>query len=148
MDFFILLPLFLFQISDDTGEQFTFDEVRMMSIRAAQNLQRRGYTTKQVVGIMARNVPHLAPIVCTCVFLGCPINPMGMEKFDKSNTQRIFRLTEPCLIFCEVDAYDFIVECLTELEMDVKIFTFNGSKGGSEPVENLFKATGIEEDFV
>lgn len=39
----------------------SFDEIRIKSIRAAQNLQKRGYKRSQVVGIIAKNSHHLAP---------------------------------------------------------------------------------------
>lgn len=62
---------------------------------------------------------------------------------------RMLKIAEPRLIFCEMDKIDLLLECLKELQMEVKIFTFNGTKGDLESVENLFKETGIdEEDFL
>lgn len=43
--------------------------------------------------------------------------------------------------------YDLVNECLIEIGKRVQIFTFEGIKGDSEPVENLFTETGVEEDF-
>lgn len=135
----------LFQISDDTGERFTFDEIRMRTIRAAQNLQRRGID-KRMIGIMAGNVADLAPIVFASLCLGCPINPIHMT--SKQDIIRVLKLTEASLIFCEVKVYDLLIECLNEAAINAKIFTFNGTTGDSEAVEHLFDETGSEEDFV
>lgn len=117
-----------------------------MTIRAAQNLEARGYGAKQVVGIVARDVPHLIPIVFASLCLGHPMNIMNMT--FKADMLRMLSISEPRLIFCEIEKMDLLVECLNELKMTPQIFTFNGTKGGSEPVECLFAPTGNEEDYV
>lgn len=120
----------------------------MNTIRAAQNLQRLGYCeSKQVITIMCGNVADLAPIVFAALCLGCPINPLDMQ-MEKPSVLHMLRLTQPHLVFCEIDAYDLIVEVLTELKMDTKIFTFNRSKADSLPVDILLAETRIEESFV
>lgn len=137
-----------FQISDDTGDQFTFEELHLNTIRAAQNLQRQGYyESKQVIAIMSGNVAHLSPIVFASLCLGCPINLLD-TKMEKSTVVNMLQLTQPGLVFCEIKVYDLIVEVLTELKMDAKVFTFNGIKGNSIPVDVLFVKTGVEENFM
>lgn len=51
----------IFKISDNNGIRMTFDEIRIKSIRFAQNLQARGYKSQQVFGIVAKNSHHVAP---------------------------------------------------------------------------------------
>lgn len=136
-----------FQINDDTGEQFTFDEIRMKTIRAAQNLRKRGYDSKHVVAIIAGNVANLAPAVYASLCLGWPIVAM-YTAMEKQSILRMFELSEPKIIFCEVKVYDLVVECLGEVGKKAKIFTFSGTKGESEAVESLFEETGTEEHFV
>lgn len=134
------------QINDDTGEQFTFEELRLMTIRAAQNLQKRGYGVKQVVGIISENYAHFAPIVFAALSLGNPVNPV--HGAGKSHILSTLQLIEPKLIFCGVEKYDLIVECLAELGLNAKIFTLNGKIGDAETVESLFSQTGTEAEFV
>lgn len=137
-----------FQISDDSGDRFTFEELYLNTIRAAQNLQRKGHCeSKQVITIMSGNVAHLAPIVFAALCLGCPINPLDIQ-MEKSTVLNMIQLTRPHLVFCEIKAYDLIAEVLAELKMDTKVFTFNGSKGKSIPVETLFTKTGTEDSFM
>lgn len=145
-----LLNLFAyrFQINADTGEQFTFKQMRLKTIRVAQNLQRRGFNSKCTVATVAGNVPHLAPIVYASLCLGCPVAPM-YTAMEKQSVLRMIELTEPRIIFCEVKVYDLMVECLAEVGIsNVKIFTFDGVKGHSEAVDDLFNPTGNERDFV
>lgn len=135
------------QISDDSGVQLTFNEIRLKTIHAAQNLQKRGYNTKQIFGLVAKNSHHLAPIVFASMCLGCPLNAMDAA-FNKTELIEMLKTTEPNLIFCDTDTYELTIECLSELKNSAKVFTFGGSIAGSEPVENLFVATGNESEFM
>lgn len=135
------LKLLRFQISDDTGEKHTFDEIRMMTIRAAQNLQRHGFKKGDMLAIMARDVPSLAPIAFGAICLGLPI--MNMPEA----TKRIFENRAPKLLLCLAEDYEEMADMLTNLNVKPKIFTFDGVAGDSEAAEKLLDETGIEEDF-
>lgn len=116
-----------------------------MSIRAAQNLQKRGYNLKDVTAIVAGDVAHLAPIVFASIFLGHPICVTNSSW--KPDNIRMFEMTKPNLIFCEVEDYDMVVECLNDLGLKAKIFSFYKTIGDAEHVENLFAKTGNEDEF-
>ncbi|XP_031634571.1 4-coumarate--CoA ligase-like 7 [Contarinia nasturtii] len=135
------------QISDDNGTRLSFDEIRMKTVRAAQNLQKREYKSKQVFGLVAKNSQHLAPIIFASMCLGCPINTLGIS-FKKTEIIHMLKITKPVLMFCDIEMYDLLKECLLELGNKAKILTFGGSKGDSEPVENLFLKTKYENDFI
>lgn len=117
-----------------------------MTIRIAQNLQKRGFAApKRVFGIISGNVAHVVPVAFAAICLGCPLSSMhSIWKFD---TIRVLRMTEPALIFCEAKLYNLVCECLAAVGSRAKIFTFNGYCDGSEPVENLLKTTGDEDNF-
>lgn len=57
---------------------------------------------------------------------------------------------KPVLMFCDIQCYDLLKDCLEELDNGSrrKIFTFGGSKDSSEPVENLLSETHEETQFV
>ncbi|XP_055299806.1 probable 4-coumarate--CoA ligase 1 isoform X2 [Sitodiplosis mosellana] len=135
------------QISDDSGVCLTFNEIRMKTIRAAQNLQTRGLKPKQVIGLMVDNVPNLSPIVFAAYSTGCPLNALTTS-VEKPDVIRMLGITEPSVMICDIKVYDLIKECLTELKNDATIFTFNGTKDSSIAVEHLFEPTGNEENFV
>lgn len=134
------------QISDDNGMQLTFDDIRLQTIRAAQNLQNRGYKPKQVFGIIAKNSHHVAPIAFASISIGCLLSTLDTS-FGKTELIHILNTTKPVLMFCDVASYDVLKECLLELENGAKIITFGGSKGESESVENLFTETHNEDNF-
>lgn len=135
------------QISDDTGIQLNYDEIRLKSIRAAQNLQQRGYRSKKVFGILAKNSHHLAPIVFASVYLGCPVNTLD-PSFGKAELLHMLKTTKPTIMFCDIEFGDLVRECLIELDNNAKIFTFGGTNTHAEQVENLFVETHNEDIFV
>lgn len=119
----------------------------MKTVRAAQNLRSRGYNQTQVFGIMARNSHHLAPIFFASIANGCPSVALDAS-FGKAEIIHILSITKPVLMFCDVDCYEILNECLIELGNTAGVFTFGGQKGQSEPVEHLFGETGQENEFL
>lgn len=125
----------------------SFDEIHVKTLRAAQNLQARGYDAKQVFGLLARNSQYVAPIVFASISIGCPINTMD-PAFGKVELIHMLKTTNPVLMCCDIECFDLLQECLEELGSDAKIFTFGGNKSDSRAVENLFLETGNEAKFV
>ena len=125
------------KVSADSGIKFSYDEIRIKMVRAAQNLQKRGYNSKEVFTILAKNSHHLAPIVFASLAIGSAVNTLDPQ-FSKTELLHMLKTTKPALVFCDVESYDLVKECWTDLGNDSKIFTFGGSKDDSEPVEHLF----------
>lgn len=135
------------QISDNNGVKMTFDEIKLKTIRAAQNLQALGYNRKQVFALVARNSHHVAPITFASIGIGCPVNTID-SYFGKTELIHMLNISKPVLVFCDMDCYELVNEVLAELGNDARIFTFGGKVGRSEPVESLFRETFKEDQFV
>lgn len=125
----------------------TFDEIRIKTIRVAQNLKTRGYGRKQVFGFLAKNSHHLAPVVFGSLCLGCAVSTFD-PSFGKIELLHMLNVTKPALMFCDVDASKMVKECLDETGNDALIFTFGGSSDCSECVENLLLETNNEKNYV
>lgn len=125
----------------------TYDEIRMKTIRAAQNLQTLGYESGKVIGIIAKNSDNVAPIFFASIALGCPVNCLD-PSFEKVEFMSSLQRTKPELVFCDVECYDRVHECLMELGVTAKFFTFNGTVDQSEPVERVFAETHKENQFM
>lgn len=138
---------YLSKISDDSGVRLTFNDIRERTIRAASNLQARGYKAKQVFTLMAKNSEHLAPIVLASFCIGCPINVMDTT-FGKNEIKHMLNITKPNLVLCDADIHDKLRESLQDLGNEAKIITFNGKVGSSEQVEDLLVTTGTESTFM
>lgn len=107
----------------------------------------RGYNSKQVFGVLAKNSHHLAPVVFASLAIGCAVNTLDPQ-FKKNELLHMLKTTKPKLMFCDIEAYELVIECLRELGNDAKVFTIGGRKSGSDSIECLFAETGNEMDFV
>ncbi|KAG4071280.1 hypothetical protein HA402_003984 [Bradysia odoriphaga] len=135
------------QINASTGTSLSFDDIRIRTIRVAKNLQARNLATKQIFGIVAMNHDHLAPIVFASFSLGCTVYPIDIL-YTKFEFGQKFKKIKPKVIFCDISAYDVVLESLAELNHQAKFFTFGGQKGASEDVEHLFAEVDDETDIM
>lgn len=125
----------------------TFDEIRLKTIRAAQNLQELGYGSKQVFAFMVKNSHDVASTIFGALCVGGSVNTLD-PSFGKTELLHMFGTTKPSLVFCDLESFELVKESLAELENDATIYTFGGNVDGSETVENLFAETGTEESFM
>lgn len=121
--------------------------MKSRTIRAAQNLQALGYKPKDVFTIIARNSHHVAPITYASIAIGCPVNILD-PSFTRCEVIHMIQIAKPVLIFCDVTSFELVNDCLMELGNGAKIFTIGGSVGRSESIENLFKETFKENEFM
>lgn len=121
--------------------------IRLKTVRAAQNIQQLGYKPKDIFAIMATDNHHLAPIVFASLCLNCTmslINPISNEL----ELQHNLSIALPKLMFCDANVYSLVVKCFKDVNHDVQIFTFGGKVGNSKPVEDLFAETLNEKRFL
>lgn len=121
--------------------------MRIKCIRVAQNLQARGFRPKQILTLISKNYHNVAPVIFASLSIACPLNPID-PSFGRIEFMHMLSETKPAAIFCEVTSYDIVNEALLQIKHDAHIFTFNGSAGRSEPIENLFQETHIEHRFL
>lgn len=61
------------------------EEIRLMAIRVAQNLQLNGFTKSDVASLYARNFDELASVVFGCLTIGIAVNPIN-PLYNKGKT--------------------------------------------------------------
>lgn len=125
----------------------SFEEIRFKSIRAAQNLQLRGFKEKQIVGFMSREPINFSSILFASFYIGCTITSFDVA-CEKNELIHRLKIVQPSIMFCEVNVYNLLKECLDEEGVNAKIFTFDGEIADSEHVENLFLQNKDENHFV
>lgn len=125
----------------------TFDEIRLKTIRAAQNLQNRGYKPKQTFVLLSRNEHNAAPIVFASIAIGCPLNCLDAS-FSKTDVIHMLKTTTPAVVFCQQSCYELLANCLEEISHPAKVFVFGEHQGACEAVENLFQETQREHEFM
>lgn len=125
----------------------TFNEIRLRSIQAAQNLLKRGFEPRQKLCFMSINSDHLVPLILASIGLLCPIVPL-CPILSKGEIVRILTITKPSILFCDTELHEMLKEALNELEFDIKIFILDGQVDGVESVASLFEETGEEDSFM
>lgn len=125
----------------------TFDDLRLETIRAAQNLEKRGYQSRQMFGFLAGDSAYLASIIMAFICSACPIAPVH-PMLTKEELKRILAKIKPIVIFCDAESYGQLDEVLEGLKPNVKVFTFGETILGLESVDNLFIETSDENNFL
>lgn len=125
----------------------TYNEVWLKTIRAAQNLLKRGFEPREVFGFMADHSDNLLPILLASLCLACPIVPLS-PTLSKDEIVRVLAKTEPIVIFSDANSYEQMKEALKELKFKVKVFLFGEHIDGVESVDSLLTETGEENSFV
>lgn len=118
-----------------------------MATRAAQNLQKRGFKSREMFCFMVTNTDYVLPIYLASIGLSCPAVPLH-SMLDTQEVVPILLRTKPSVIFCDASSYIQMKEALKQSKLDAKVFIFGAHVDGVESVHNLFVETGCECDFV
>lgn len=121
--------------------------MRLNVIRIAQNLQLKGFNSRQVFGFMVNNTDHVAPLIFAAFCLACPIAPVH-SLLSKEEIVQTFMKTKPSVVFCDAVAYHRMNEALKDLKVNVKVFILGEAIDDVETIESLLIETGTESDFV
>ncbi|XP_062549577.1 probable 4-coumarate--CoA ligase 1 [Armigeres subalbatus] len=140
------------QISADSGVELTGGELRLRSIRIAQNLMKMGHGRKMphsedIFTMVVRNGEHTAPVLFACFALGIPVNTLD-PSFERDDLSHMFKTVRPSVIFCENDILDEVVAASKSAEITPRIILMGNSVDGHYQVDRLMVATGQEQLFV
>lgn len=139
-------PTRVAQIFHETNYELTCDDLRISSVRVAQNLTKLGVGSGDVVGVICRNSNEVTFLVTGCILIGAPFNPLDVT-FNKDDIKHLFGQTLPKLVVCDLDIEKVAQEALRELKNDCKIIVID-VEGESSTFTDLLKPTGTEEEFI
>lgn len=140
-------PKLVGQISDDSGIQLTNEIIEKRIIRIAINLQRMGYSQKDMFGIVCKNSENLASVVFGCSVIGAPINTLD-PTFGKCDISHMFNKTKPKLVFCDFDNISAVQEALTEINLNPEIITLIQRVDGYKFIEDFISEIEGDNEFV
>lgn len=140
-------PERVIQINHEERTELLCKDLRLSSIRVAQNLQKLGIKPDDIVGFICKNSHNVNALVYGCVLIGAVINPLHVS-FTKDGIKQIFGQTKPKIVFCDSKVYRVTQEALNELENDAKVFTLLKKKNGVPFVDEILASTGNESEFV
>lgn len=139
-------PERVIQINHEDGTSQTCQEVKLASIRVAQNLQRLGIQSDDVIGFVCRNSSTVLALIYGCALIGAPINPLHVS-FTKDKIRHMFRQTKPVLVFCDHDLFDTTKQALLEMKSSAMIFTLLKKLPVVPFVNELLIPTGSEYHY-
>ncbi|XP_022228004.2 luciferin 4-monooxygenase [Drosophila obscura] len=124
------------QHCDPTGVELTGAQLAQQSARIAQAFKRLGLYRGDVIGISANNTTNLTSVVIAALLRGIPINPLHPE-FTEETVKYLYDITEPKLIFCDVENYPTIRAVNQRLATPATIYLLNGRLEGVRDVSEL-----------
>lgn len=133
----------ILQINHEEGKELTCEEIKITSIRVAQNLKRLGVQPDDVVGFICRSSSTVISLIYGCVLIGAPVNPLHVS-FDKEKIQQMFKQTKPVLVFCDHDLFELTRDSLREMKSNAMIFTLLKKIPVVPHVNELLLPTGSE----
>lgn len=74
--------IILIKISDNNGIQLTNREIRLKSIRTAENLLKLGFRKGDIFAFVAQNNHNLAPIVFGSIIIGAAVGTLDASFKD------------------------------------------------------------------
>jgi len=136
----------ILQINHEENTSHTCEEIKISSIRVAQNLQRLGIETDNVIGFVCRNSSTVISLVFGCVLIGTPVNPLHIN-FSKNKIQEIFEQTKPVLVFCDYDFFEITRNALKEINNNAIIYTLLKKLPVVPFINELLIPTGSEYHY-
>lgn len=128
--------------------ELTCNELRISSIRIAQNLITLGIKPDDVVGVICKNSSQVTYLVNACALIGSPVNPLDLS-FYANDIKNLFGQTLPKIIVCDIEIVDRVEEALRGLKSDAKVFVTGPEKvKGTSSFKELLEPTGVEESFI
>ncbi|XP_058443734.1 uncharacterized protein LOC131425681 [Malaya genurostris] len=139
-------PWKIAQISADSGVRVTYHEMRLRSVRVAQNLASIGYETGDVMTIISRNNQNLAPVVFGCFMLGLSINSLD-PKFHRDDFAHMFATVKPKVVTCEGDLIEEVKAACEMANIEPNLIVFGPRVNGYTRVDDLLVETGLERQY-
>lgn len=140
-------PNRVIQICHENSRSVTCEELRISSVRIAQNLLNLGVQPDDVVGVISKTSNEITFVLNACVFIGAVINPLDIS-FSKEEIKHLFRQTLPKAVICDVEIFEKTQMALKELGIEAKmIVTSDVYVEGALKLSDLLKPTGTEDEF-
>jgi 4-coumarate--CoA ligase len=130
-------PSQITQISADSGVEVTCREMWIRTVRIAIKLDEMGFKKGDIVGVIALNSEHLAPLVFACFTLGIGMNFMA-PNFNLDDIIHMWKTTTPKLVVCDFNFVGMVEKALENLKLSSPIMT----------LLEKFEGHGFIEDFL
>lgn len=141
-------PKRIFQICADDGTKLTAEELKISSIRVAQNLMKSDVRPNDVVCLITHQSHMTTILISGVIFCGALINPLDSQ-FDEKDIRVVCENLKPKIIICDPEAIPKIQKSLNEVKFVYSIYSTASASEESNFLKtvDLLKPTGNEESF-
>ncbi|EDW96058.1 luciferin 4-monooxygenase [Drosophila yakuba] len=136
-------PQLTAQISATEGTVLTRRELLANVMRVSSYMRSEGLLQSDIVGIIGRNTTHMLAVAYACFFNGIAFHSLNIS-YDRDTIEKIFKVTRPCIIFCDGDEFEKVRSATAQL--DVKIVTMRNHPLDSIKIDEVL-TTPIERNF-
>lgn len=134
------------QIEELGGSILTCRDLRINSVRIAQNLSKIGIIEDDVVSLFIKQSNFATCFINACVFIGAIINPLDAE-LDEGDIQHLISQTKPKIIICENDDIPKIDSILKKMDIKIPIYATSDKDTNFHSIQDFLKATNKEDEF-
>lgn len=139
-------PDLVLQISDSDDHKVTANELRLSSIRIAQNLMKIDIKSDHVVGMITHQSNFATFLITGCTFLGAIINPLDAY-LSEADIRHVLMQTKPKIIICDYETIPKLESALQNV--DYKFVIYSTYDHTDYPSAQQFLApTNEEENFL
>lgn len=140
-------PKRVLQICADDATQLTCEELKLLSIRVAQNLMRSGVKPNDVI-CMITHQSHMTTILITgVIFSGALVNPLDAQ-FDEKDIRAVCEKTKPRIIICDPEVIQKVQNSLSGVDFVYRIYSTSNEESKYLRAVDLLNPTNKEEKFV
>ncbi|XP_065091266.1 probable 4-coumarate--CoA ligase 1 [Ochlerotatus camptorhynchus] len=140
-------PTMVAQVCVESGVKLSCEEIRLRSIRAAQNLTKLGCKQGDMVGFAVRNRENVAPLVYGCFLIGAPVNCVDPD-FTAADMAHMFRISKPVLVVADEDNVETVKAGCQDAGISPKFVVMDRASGEDDLSGwDVVKETGMEHYY-
>lgn len=141
-------PKRVLQVCVDDGTELTSEELKLSSIRVAQNLIKSGVKPNDVITMITHQSHMTTSLINGVIFSGALINPLDAQ-FDEKDIRAVCENTKPRIIICDPEAIPKVQKSLNGVNFIYRIYTTSSDESAKYlRAVDLLKPTNEEEKFV
>ncbi|XP_058834539.1 probable 4-coumarate--CoA ligase 1 [Topomyia yanbarensis] len=141
-------PSKVLQLDTDTSRQLIAQEMRLRSIRVAQNLTGLGFGKGDMAALVCSNSENLTSIALGLMIAGVPFITLPVG-FNATDLGHLMGLVQPKLVICDETIHKTVLEGAGQtLKIKPVIFVIESERESVRKVDELLGDTGSEAEFV
>uniref|UniRef100_A0A8D8MXI4 4-coumarate--CoA ligase-like 3 n=1 Tax=Culex pipiens TaxID=7175 RepID=A0A8D8MXI4_CULPI len=140
-------PTKVSQICDSDGRVLTCEDLRLRTIRVAQNLTELGFKPGDMTAVIAGYSTNLSPVIFGCFLAGFVVNTVD-NRLDAHDMSHLLRLTEPVLVLCDEAVFGTAQAAIAEAEITARVVILTEDLASPTGTEDRYQAPSVPDSKV